>query len=437
MDPLTIYHGNCLDVLAGLPEGSVDCVVTSPPFLWLRDYGIAPVGWPEVSFVPMTGLSEVVVPAQEAVLGLEDDPLAYVGHLVAVFREVRRVLKPAGTAWVELGDGYAQCGGPGHQGKHGQRADRRHTQLTLKRSTAHGLKPKDLIGTPWRMALALQADGWFLRQEIVWHKLNPMPESCKDRPTRSHSTVFLLAKSRGYYFDGEAIAEEVSPLTHARMAQDIEAQAGSAKANGGTRSDRPMKCVAPGYRAPGVNPKAMAAALHNQTRKDRAYAGQKALPTEERNGMRPRTEGTEGTEGTEEGEQRLPRGWQVGPGAHDALPQGNYRESQRAPRSRQNPSFSAAVSPRIVDRRNSRSVWPVPIHGYDGKHYATFTREIPRRCILAGCPVGGVVLDPFGGSGTTGQVALELGRLAVLIEAKAEYCELARERCDGVQLGLL
>lgn len=391
MDPLRIIHGNCLEVLAGMPEGSVDCCVTSPPFLWLRDYGLAPVPWPEVTYVPMTGVPPVTVPAGMAVLGLEPDPLAYIGHLVAVFREVRRVLSREGTAWVEMGDGYANGGGTGGQGNKGQRATRRHTQVALHRVAAreHDLKPKDLIGSPWRLALALQADGWYLRQEIVWHKRNPMPESCKDRPTRTHSTVFMLAKAPRYWFDAEAIAEPISALTHARMAQDIEAQAGSIRANGGERADRPMKCVGPAF--PGVNPKA----LHQAT----------------------------------------PRGWQQGPGAHDTLPKGNYRETQ-APSSRQNPSFSAAISPRIVDRRNSRSVWTIAIQGYSGNHYATFTAEVPRRCILAGCRPGGTVLDPFGGAGTTGAVALELGRRAVLIEMAVANCELARKRCSGVQMCL-
>lgn len=383
-DPLSILQGNCLEILSTLPNESVHCCVTSPPFLWLRDYGLQPAEWPEVTYRPMTGVPEVAVPAQAAVLGLEADPLAYIGHLVAVFREVRRVLRRDGTCWIEIGDGYAKCGGPGHQGKHGQRAARRHTQRTLTRSCPAGLKPKDLVGVPQRLALALEADGWYWRQEVVWNKRNPMPESCKDRPTRTHSTILMLSRSPRYWYDAEAIAEECSPLTHARMAQDIEAQAGSLRAHDGLRrGGRPMKTVAPAF-APGVNPKARLS---------------------------------------------RPRGWQEGPGAHDAIPAGAY------PRVRQNESFSAAVvGP--VGRRNSRSVWTIAIHGYSGNHYATYTAQVPRRCILAGCPVGGTVLDPFAGHGTTGLAALELGRRAVLIEAKAEYVQETRERLLGVQLGL-
>lgn len=381
-DPLTILHGHCMDVLAALPAESVHCCVTSPPFLWLRDYGLSPVPWPEVVYRPLSGVPEVTVPAQSAVLGLEEDPLAYIGHLVAVFREVRRVLRADGTCWVEIGDGYAKCGGPGHQGKHGQRAARRHTQLTLKWSCVSGLKPKDLIGTPQRLALALQADGWYWRQEIIWHKRNPMPESCKDRPTRAHSTILMLSRSPRYWYDAESVAEECSAMTHARGA--------------------------------GVNPKALREAKHNASRKERAYDDQKCLPTTERNGIRP---------------ARRPRGWQEGQGAHDTIPKGSY------PRARQNESFAAAVAG-MVTTRNSRSVWTLSVGGYRGRHYATFTGEVPRRCLLAGCPPGGVVLDPFGGAGTTGLAALEAGRAAILIEAQEEYVRQARERLSGVQLGL-
>jgi len=156
--PVTILKGDCRSILATLPDESVHCVVTSPPYFGLRDYGMA------------------------GQIGLEASPDAFVSELVAVFRDVRRTLRADGTAWLNLGDSYAANGGGGAQGTRGQRFDRRHTQETLKPvAAALGLKPKDLVGIPWRVAFALQADGWYLRQDIIWSKPNPMPESVRDR----------------------------------------------------------------------------------------------------------------------------------------------------------------------------------------------------------------------------------------------------------------
>lgn len=181
-----IFNGDALTVLRTLADESVQCVVTSPPYWGLRDYGV-------------TGQ-----------LGLEETPYQYTQNLVLVFREVRRVLKEDGTLWLNLGDCFASTGGAGWQGKHGIRADRTHTQRNLKRSTAiNGLKPKDLVGIPWRVAFALRDDGWYLRSDIIWHKPNPIPESVMDRPTRAHEYLFLLSKSRKYFFDRRAFSEPV------------------------------------------------------------------------------------------------------------------------------------------------------------------------------------------------------------------------------------
>jgi len=190
-----IVEGNALAVLPTLPEASVQTCVTSPPYWGLRDYG---------------------VPGQ---LGLEPTPEEYVGKLVEVFGEVRRVLRADGTLWLNLGDCYAQAGGPGWQGKNGQRADRRFTavrdtvpQREIGRRAPAGLKCKDLVGIPWRVAFALQAEGWYLRADIVWSKPNPMPESVSDRPTKAHEYVFLMSKSAKYFFDAEAVSEECDPI---------------------------------------------------------------------------------------------------------------------------------------------------------------------------------------------------------------------------------
>ncbi len=177
-----ILIGDCRDVLRSLPEGSVDCCVTSPPYWGLRDYGV------------------------DGQLGNERTYLEYVAHMVEVFREVRRVLRDDGTLWLNLGDCYAtdtKWGGSSGE-KNGDQGGgaRRERKLTT------GLKPKDLVGIPWRVAFALQDDGWYLRSDIIWHKPNPMPESVRDRPTKAHEYLFLLSKSERYYYDAEAAAEK-------------------------------------------------------------------------------------------------------------------------------------------------------------------------------------------------------------------------------------
>lgn len=183
---ITVVTGDCRAVLPTLPERSVQCVVASPPYFGLRNYGH---------------------PDQ---IGLEQTVEAYVAELVGVFRLVRRVLADDGVVWLNLGDSYATAGGNGDQGKAGQRADRTFTASRLPaRGVVDGLKPKDLIGVPWRVAFALQADGWWLRSEVIWHKPNPMPESVRDRPTKAHEQVFLLAKGERYFYDAAAVAEAV------------------------------------------------------------------------------------------------------------------------------------------------------------------------------------------------------------------------------------
>lgn len=181
---IEILRGDCRDVLGGPPDGSVNCCVTSPPYFGLRDYGV------------------------EGQLGLEPTPDEFVSAMVEVFREVRRVLRDDGTLWLNLGDSYANDGkwGGSTGGKH---ASALHGNSGIgRRLLTTGLKPKDLIGIPWRVAFALQADGWYLRQDIIWHKPNPMPESVTDRCTKAHEYIFLFAKSERYYFDADAIKEQ-------------------------------------------------------------------------------------------------------------------------------------------------------------------------------------------------------------------------------------
>jgi len=325
---VTILKGDCREVLRTLPDESVHCVVTSPPYFGLRDYGVA------------------------GQIGLEPTPDAFVAELVAVFSEVHRVLRVDGTLWLNLGDSYARDSGkgqhkPGDSGKQNYIIERGNGRASVQidlRSETQGssdgkvgrgaraavrnggssLKPKDLIGIPWMVAFALRADGWYLRQDIIWSKPNPMPESVQDRCTKAHEYLFLLSKSERYHYDAAAIAE-------------------ASAYPGDNRASRPDTRKA-------IDPMCMDG------------------------GSRART--------------------------------GNP----------------------IGDTRNRRSVWEVTTAPFSEAHFATFPPALIEPCILAGCPKGGVVLDPFGGAGTTGLVADRLGRDAILIELNPEYAAMAERR---------
>ena len=307
------YTGDALECLRRLPDESVHCCVTSPPYWQLRSY------------------LEDDDPAKAQELGSDDTPESFVARMVEVFGEVRRVLRLDGTCWAVLGDGYAGSRG-GPQGSTGERAGRSFTAEGCGVGRVSGLKDKDLIGMPWRVALALQADGWWLRSDVIWHKPNPMPESCTDRPTSAHEHVFLLTKAERYFYDAEAVKQPVSGGAHPR--------------------------------GQGVHPKT------------------------------------------------APAGSGV----------------------KQNENYSAAVRG-LVDRRNMRNVWTVPTVGYSGSHYAVYPPEIPKRCIMAGCPPDGIVLDPFHGSGTTGMVAEDLGRSWLGFDLDARNEALVKQRT--AQRGLL
>lgn len=293
-----------------MEKESVHCCVTSPPYWGLRDYGVA------------------------GQLGLEPTPDLYVEALTQVFREVSRVLRPDGTLWLNLGDCYATSGGAGWQGKHGERASRTHTQRNLKRKTAlDGLKPKDLVGIPWMMAFALRREGWYLRSEIIWAKPNPIPESVKDRPTKSHEHLFLLSKNKSYFFDSKAFQEPCKSDDYDKRRM---------------KEGRPRK-----------------AGKYFEQR-DKIF----------------RTKA------------KLGHSNKVGNG----------------------------------ETRNRRTVWTITTKAFAGAHFATFPQDLIEPCILAGSPVGGTVLDPFFGAGTTGLVAVKHRRKFVGIELNESYCELARER---------
>lgn len=220
--PWQVLHGDCLEVLRSLPEGCAQCVCTSPPYFGLRKYeGVEPFRWPAVRYAPLAGMGEVEIAEQEACLGLEKTPGDYIGHLVAIFREVKRVLRGDGVVWLNLGDSYAagEIRNRQGQGSHNKAFALKPEHQWAKGVAQtgykqnHGVKPKDLLGIPWRVALALQADGWFLRSEIIWSKTAPMPSSVRDRPTVSHEQIFLLTKSARYYYDQDAARIPVSSVT--------------------------------------------------------------------------------------------------------------------------------------------------------------------------------------------------------------------------------
>jgi DNA modification methylase len=342
-----------------MPEKSVHCCVTSPPYFGLRDYGTAK--WDSGN--PACEHSGVArrcdVPGRndkqstskgsssdrvsrtciycgavriDSQIGLEATPDAFVAEMVAVFREVRRVLRDDGTLWLNLGDAYVHTGAAGGcvfdngrtDGRQSYEADKTRGRVSRISTMSAGLKAKNLIGIPWRVAFALQADGWYLRQDIIWSKPNPMPESVTDRCTKAHEYIFLMSKSARYFYDAGAISE----IASGRSAGNL----GHVK---GAGFDDPFFRTREGFA--------------------------KVAATE----------------------------WQ---------------------------------------ERNKRSVWEVATQPFSEAHFATFPPELIEPCIKAGCPVGGTVLDPFGGAGTTGMVADRLCRDAILIELNPDYAAMAERR---------
>jgi len=350
---IEILEGNCLDTLKQLPDQCVNTCITSPPYWGLRDYGTAtwiggdpncnhmrdskvnPSGNTDTGHKAMFEKDNAVGDAiyksecpkcgakrKDQQLGIEETPDQFVENLVNVFREVRRVLKDDGTVWLNLGDSYC---GTGHKKDSidplisGGKA--RNGQKFALNNKIEGLKSKDLVGIPWKVAFALQADGWYLRQDIIWHKPNPMPESVKDRCTKSHEYIFLLSKNAHYYFDQESIKE------------------------GTTTKDSTIR-------------------NRDETKLNNTPG-------------RTRMEGLKTNE---------------------------------------------------YETKNKRSVWTVTTKPYSEAHFATYPHDLIIPCIKAGCPENGTVLDPFGGSGTTAQVAAQLNRNAILCELNPEYIKIANQR---------
>lgn len=315
---MSLFVGDAYRLIKRIPDNRINCIVTSPPYWGLRDYGV------------------------DGQIGLEQSPELYVRKLVLLFREMRRTLTTDGSVWLNIGDSFYGSGKA-----HGQTDFSNSKQGTnsgslvgltqakpyslLKHSS---LKPKDQIGIPWRVALALQADGWYLRSDIIWHKPNPMPESVLDRPTRAHEYIFLLTKSPDYYYNHVAVKEDC------------------------VSSDKDKERM-----------------KNNEQRQTSKYEG--------------------------DVDQRLS-------GSGSKI------------------KHQATVGNGI--KRNRRSVWTIATSNFKDAHFATFPEKLVEPCVLAGCPKGGVVLDPFTGSGTVGVVAERLGRKFIGFELNEEYAAIARKR---------
>ena len=311
METNIILNGDSVEMLKTLPSDSIHCCVTSPPYYGLRDYGV------------------------DGQIGREDTPEQYINRLTDVFREVWRVLRPDGTLWVNISDTYCGTGSKGNHSDPKNPKGRTGQQVSINHH-APGCKHKDLIGIPWLLAFSLRSDGWYLRNAVIWEKGNAMPESAKDRLTRSYEFVFLLAKSKRYYYDWLAIAEPTAESSIKRLK--------------GGRGQHKYADGIQGKLAQGINSPRAAGAI----------------------------------------------------------------------RTEEIPVF-----------RNKRDVWRINTVPYAGAHFAAFPPKLAETCILAGCPPGGIVLDPFFGSGTTGLVAVRHGRRYIGIDINVEYCRLADERIKG------
>ncbi|MBA3725792.1 MAG: site-specific DNA-methyltransferase [Armatimonadetes bacterium] len=301
-----IIIGDAETCLKDMPEESVHAIVTSPPYWFLRDYGV------------------------KGQIGLEPTVDQYVRRLVKVFRKARRVLRHDGTLWLNLGDSYIGSGkaaGRKDVRQFGARARSSHQNVRIATPSSGNLSPKNLAGIPWRVALAMQRDGWLLRCDIIWHKPNCTPESVKDRPTRCHEYMFLFSKGRRYYYDSDALREPHMASSLRRMRYAHRPPPGSASPRGRSNSLRSIDMCHP-----------------------------------------------------------------LG--------------------------------------KNKRSVWTVPVALFKGPHYAVFPPKLIEPCILAGSPVGGTVLDPFVGSGTTIEVALANGRHAIGIDIDPKSRDLIAKRLE-------
>lgn len=359
-----------MEHLKEIPEKSVHCVVTSPPYWGLRDYGTAkweggdpncdhnpqkPDGGERADRTLPLGRGGVFKDTcgkcgairKDNQIGLEKTPEEYVAKMVEVFREVKRVLRDDGTLWLNLGDSYWGSGNASGHTEETKNLGAKTSDYGATKGHSQqkhdSLKPKDLVGIPWRIAFALQADGWYLRSDIIWSKPNPMPESVTDRPTKAHEYVFLLTKKAKYYYDADSVKEKSTWY---------EERPSGMERNGSQYRDK----------------------VKGKYDESKSYGGG---------------------------------------GTSFKGHSGN---------------FKADGTPISGTTRNRRTVWEITTQPTPEAHFATFPEALVEPCIKAGCPLGGVVLDPFGGSGTVGLVARNLKRDAVLIELNSDYVKIMRKK---------
>jgi len=328
---IKILQGNCIDKIKELEDNSIDCVVSSPPYFGLRDYGV------------------------DGQFGLEKSYKDYLANTVKIFETFKPKLKNTATIWWNVGDSYSS-GKRTSTTNQSLRGDKNYG--VTKTPVQNGIKEKDLLMIPNRVAIALQDAGWYIRSEIIWHKPNPMPESVRDRPTSCHEKIWLITKNKKYYYDHESIKEPITDTTAIRLLQkNIDNQKGSSRANGGMKSNGNMKAM-----------------------------GRKKFD---------KNMGGSGT---------------------SFVDHSGYKKADG----------TYMINP----TRNKRNVWTITTKPFKDAHFATFPKDLIEPCIKAGCPEGGVVLDPFGGSGTTGIVAALNNRNAILIELNQNYIDIANKRID-------
>ena len=332
---IKILQGNCIDKIKELDDNSIDCVVSSPPYFGLRDYGV------------------------DGQFGLEKNYHDYLANTVKVFETFKPKLKDTATIWWNVGDSYSSKP-TGNIGKSIKQKSNNGSHDNFKRlDKTSDITEKNLMMIPNRVAIALQDAGWYIRSEIIWHKPNPMPESVRDRPTSCHEKIWLITKNKKYYYDAESIKEPIQDSSAKRLLQkNILNQKGSSRANGGMKSNGNMKAVC-------------------NRKKFEEYMGSSGSSFKGHSGYK-KADGT-------------------------------YM---------------------INATRNKRNVWTITTKPFKDAHFATFPKDLIEPCIKAGCPEGGVVLDPFGGSGTTGIVAALNNRNAILIELNQNYIDIANKRID-------
>lgn len=348
------FTGDVIDILPKLPKGIVQTIVTSPPYFAVRDYKLQPTKWPEVTY-HLFGFP-ITIPPMECCLGLEKTPMEYIGHMIYVFRLVREVLRDDGTLWVNIGDCYnSKSGGytPGFTGKHNYISHNTAYNILKNNRKLPGMKQKDMVGIPWMLAFALRDDGWYLRQEIIWHKQNPMPESVNDRCTKAHEQIFLLSKSKRYFYDAYAISTEISDASVLRMNQTIENQTGSTRANAGLRHNGPLKAYGK------YMPSGWGQNTKYEQRDPRDIRDHKNLQRDDKN--HPMHEGRKVRTEEEKKYGINGKGFQGHSGYLDK--DGNIIGNGRA---------------------NKKSVWAITTQSFTEAHFATFPEDLPVDPIKAG-----------------------------------------------------